>query len=59
MKFGAEAGIWKVIQDAETLKMSLLKYGKVVETWDAEKMYSFDELMQILETTSAERRGEK
>lgn len=57
-RFGVAQGIWKVIQNGTTLEMELLQYGHVIETWQGEKLYSFEELNEIMLQKSYERRGE-
>lgn len=49
-------GIWRVEQDISTLHVWLLKYGEVIDEWDGEKIYSFDELYDILLKESYKRR---
>lgn len=56
---GVEAGVWKVVQDSRTRGMSLQKYGHTVATWPADRLYTFDELYEILVTKSNEMRGEQ
>lgn len=57
MVFGAEEGVWKVTQDSETRALRLEKYGHVVDEWQGERMYSFDELHEILIQKSYEKRS--
>lgn len=58
MEFGSESGIWGLKQDSESLMISLTMYGRTVETWKGEKLYSFEELHDMLVQKSYERREE-
>lgn len=56
--FAVSSKIWKVKQDSASLEVFLMKYGEVIEHWQGEKIYSFDELHEILLKKSYERRGD-
>lgn len=58
MEFGSESGIWGLKQDSESLMISLTMYGRIVETWKGEKLYTFEELHDMLVQKSYERREE-
>lgn len=49
-------GIWRVEQDVSTLHVWFLKYGEVIDEWDGDKRYSFDDLHDILLKESYKRR---
>ena len=57
--YGVSAGIWKLMQDGSTLEMTLLQYGHVVSRWQGERLYTFEELQDIMLGKSYEMRGEK
>ena len=44
MELGSESGIWGITQDSESLVVRLLKYGKEVDSWEADRRYTFEEL---------------
>lgn len=57
--YAVSSGIWRVEQYAGSKEVVLLKYGEMIDHWTGEKIYSFDELHEILLRKSYERRGEK
>ena len=59
MELGSESGIWSIKQDSESLKIRLLQYGKEVESWAGERIYTFEELHDLLVRKSYAMRGEK
>lgn len=58
MELGSESGIWGIKQDSESLMVRLLLYGKEVDSWKAERRYTFEELHDLLVRKSYERREE-
>ena len=58
MELGSESGIWGITQDSESLIVKLLQYGKEVDSWEAERRYTFEELHDLLVRKSDERREE-
>lgn len=57
--FAVSQGIWRVEQDSGSKEVYLIKYGEMIAHWTGEKIYSFEELYDILIKESYERRGEK
>lgn len=58
MELGSESGIWGITQDSKSLVVRLLKYGKEVDSWEADRRYTFEELHDLLVRKSYERREE-
>lgn len=57
--YAVSSGVWKIEQDTKTLGIVLLKYGAEVEKWKGERLYTWEELHDILLRESYKRRGEK
>lgn len=53
--YGVRLGRWLVRQDGGTMMMSLYLDDVLVEEWQGEKLYSFEELREILTVRSYER----
>ena len=57
MDYAVKAGVWELAQNEDTKRVSLLKYGRVVEEWDADRLYKHEELYDMLIVKTRERRG--
>lgn len=57
--FAVSQGIWRVEQDCDSLEVFLIKYGNMIDHWKGEKIYTFEELHDILIKESYKRRQEK
>lgn len=53
--YGVRLGRWLIRQDGGTMMMSLYLDDVLVEEWQGEKLYSFEELREILTVRSYER----
>lgn len=53
--YGVRAGRWLIHQDGVTLHMALYLDDRIVEEWEGEKIYSFEELHEILMVRSYEK----
>ena len=51
-------GIWRIEQDVASLEVYLLRYGDPIDHWTGEKIYSFDELHDMLIKESYIRRND-
>jgi len=51
---GVEVGIWRLEQDHDTRELRLYKGGKIVYTGSSEKLYSMQELEELIFKLSRE-----
>ena len=58
-KFAVSAGVWKLEQDSSTLELTLFKFGREVQKWQENRIFTWQELYFRLLHESFERRGEK
>ena len=56
--YAVAQGIWRVEQNSVSKEVYLVKYGEMIDHWTGDKIYSFEELYEILLKESYERRAE-
>lgn len=52
-----KVGMWMIEQNSETFEVSLKKYGAVIENWTGDRLYSFNELHDMLANKTKEIGG--
>lgn len=59
MDYAVKEGAWEIKQNRDTLEMTFWRYDVMLEEWTGEKMYSHEELYEVLVRKARERRGGK